>query len=137
MSVLTIDTHAPTKTMRLMIVQFVVLSLAVLTGSPPLPAAEATPPGGAVVIYSKDNAPARQEVAWDSGVKPVSVLTFDTGFRRFRAQRFGPRQCRQDSGGVAGQQRRDGQLEAKAAAAHGSGKTGFPFSHCSAVQEVW
>src|ERR1035441_5483123 len=45
--------------------------------------------------------------------KLVSPLTLDTGFRRFRVQRLGPRQYRQDCGGVAGQQRRDGQLEAK------------------------
>ena len=30
------------------------------------------------------------------------VLTFDTGFQRFSVQRFEPRQCRQDIGGVAG-----------------------------------
>jgi len=41
-----------------------------------------------------------------------SVLTFDTGFRRFPVQRFVPRQCRQDFGGVAGQPRGDGQAEA-------------------------
>ena len=39
-------------------------------------------------------------------------VTFDTGFRRFRAQRLGPRQCRQNFGGVAGQERCDGQAEA-------------------------
>ena len=60
-------------------------------------------------------------------VKPASVLTLDTGFRRFRAQRFGQRQCRQEFGGVAGQQRRGGQLEAREDAAYGSGKTGFLF----------
>ena len=37
------------------------------------------------------------------------------------------RQCRQDFDGVAGQQRRGGQLEAREDAAHGSGKTGFLF----------
>ena len=47
----------------------------------------------------------------------LSVLTFDTGFGRFRVQRFGPRQCRQDFGGVTGQQGRDGQLEAREDAA--------------------
>ena len=47
----------------------------------------------------------------------MSVLTFDTGFRRFRVQQFGPRQCRHDFGGVAGQERHDGQLEAREDAA--------------------
>ena len=47
----------------------------------------------------------------------LTGVTFDTGFRRFRVQRFGPRQCRQDFGGIAGQQGRDGQLEAREDAA--------------------
>src|ERR1035437_4112849 len=41
-----------------------------------------------------------------------SVLTIDTGFRRFSVQRLVPRQCRQDFGGVAGQERSDGEAEA-------------------------
>ena len=50
-------------------------------------------------------------------LEPVSVLTFDTGFRRFPVERFEHRQCRQDFGGVAGQQWRNGQLEAREDAA--------------------
>ena len=42
-----------------------------------------------------------------------SVLTIDTGFRRFSVQRFVPRQCRQNFGGAAGQERCDGQAEGK------------------------
>src|ERR1035441_7864856 len=44
--------------------------------------------------------------------------------RRFRV---GARQCVQDFGGVAGQERCDGQVEAGEAAVHGSGKTALPF----------
>ena len=43
------------------------------------------------------------------GVKKFSVLTFDTGFRRFPVQWFVPRQCLRDFGGVEGQQRCEGQ----------------------------
>ena len=35
--------------------------------------------------------------------EPGAPLTFDTGFRRFSVQRFVPRQCREDFGGVASQ----------------------------------
>ena len=57
------------------------------------------------------------------------VLTIDTGFRRFSAQRFVPRQCRQDFGGAAGQEWCDGEAEAweDAAVEDGSGKTEFLF----------
>ncbi len=44
--------------MRLLTVQFVVLTLAALTASPAPAADEGTPPSGAVVVYTKDNAPA-------------------------------------------------------------------------------
>ena len=44
--------------MRLLNVRFVVLAVAALTASPAPAADEGTPPGGAVVIYTKDNAPA-------------------------------------------------------------------------------
>jgi hypothetical protein len=44
--------------MRLLTAQFVVLTLAALTATPAPAADEATPPSGAVVIYTKDNAPA-------------------------------------------------------------------------------
>jgi hypothetical protein len=50
------------------------------------------------------------------------VLTFDTGFRRLPVQRLVRRQCLQDFGGVAGQERCDGQAEVGEAAVHGSGK---------------
>ena len=58
-------------------------------------------------------------MAWNSGLSlaPSSrpacgVLTIDTGFRRLSVQRLMPGQCRQDFGGVAGQERCDGQAEA-------------------------
>ena len=57
----------------------------------------------------------------------MSALTFATGFRRVRVQRFGLRQCRQDFGGLAGQARCDEQLEAGEEAAQNSGKTEFCF----------
>ena len=44
--------------MRLLAVQFVVLTLAALTARAAPAADEGTPPSGAVVIYTKDNAPA-------------------------------------------------------------------------------
>jgi hypothetical protein len=44
--------------MRLLTVQFVVLTLAPLTASPAQAADAGTPPSGAVVVYTKDNAPA-------------------------------------------------------------------------------
>jgi len=44
--------------MRLLAVQFVVLALAALTASPAAATNAGTPPSGAVVVYTKDNAPA-------------------------------------------------------------------------------
>jgi hypothetical protein len=46
------------KTMRLLIGQFVVLTLAALTASRAAGADVGTPPGGAAVVYTKDSAPA-------------------------------------------------------------------------------
>jgi len=51
------------KTMRLLTAQFVVLTLAALTASPVPAADEGTPPSGAVVVYTKDNAPATPKLA--------------------------------------------------------------------------
>lgn len=44
--------------MRLLTPQSVALALAALAASPALAAGEGTPPSGAVVVYTKDNAPA-------------------------------------------------------------------------------
>jgi hypothetical protein len=49
--------------------------------------------------------------------EPVSVLTFDTGFMA--------RRCRQDFGGVAGQERCDGQAEAGEDAAESGSEQSF------------
>jgi hypothetical protein len=62
-----------------------------------------------------------------AGVMQVSVLTIDTIFRLRSHGHFVLRQCRQDFGGVAGQERCGGQVAAGEAAVHRSGKTEFLF----------